>query len=109
MAEPLQDHMILSDFIGTDAMDEIIKHLSTMEFRDFKQTSKEFDSINSQYQWNKYLDKKYAKKDYDPFIGEVFSCGIVLFAMVCGFLPFEDPDSNVVYKQILKGKLHFSS
>ncbi len=32
-----------------------------------------------------------------------WSCGIILFALICGFLPFEDPDTTELYKRILKG------
>jgi len=35
---------------------------------------------------------------------DIWSCGVVLFAMVCGYLPFEDPDTNLLYKKILDGK-----
>jgi 5'-AMP-activated protein kinase catalytic alpha subunit len=27
-----------------------------------------------------------------------------LFALICGFLPFEDPDTTELYKKILKGQ-----
>ena len=43
----------------------------------------------------------------DPYHGakvDVWSCGIILFAMTCGYLPFEDPDTNTLYKKILNGK-----
>ena len=29
---------------------------------------------------------------------------MILYALVCGFLPFEDPDTAELYKKILKGK-----
>jgi 5'-AMP-activated protein kinase catalytic alpha subunit len=34
----------------------------------------------------------------------MWSSGVILYALVCGFLPFEDPDTSVLYKKILKGK-----
>jgi serine/threonine protein kinase len=29
--------------------------------------------------------------------------GIILFALICGYLPFEDPNTNTLYKKILSG------
>lgn len=45
-----------------------------------------------------------AGKEYHGAQVDVWSCGVILFAMVCGYLPFEDPDTNKLYKKILDGK-----
>jgi len=34
---------------------------------------------------------------------DIWSCGIILYAMLCGYLPFEDPNTTELYKKILKG------
>lgn len=43
------------------------------------------------------------EKAYDPLLADIWSCGIVLYAMVCGFLPFEDKSTKVLYKKIEEG------
>ena len=35
---------------------------------------------------------------------DIWSSGIVLFAMLCGYLPFEDSDNEILYKKITEGK-----
>jgi 5'-AMP-activated protein kinase catalytic alpha subunit len=42
-----------------------------------------------------------AGKRYHGLISDVWSCGIILYAMSCGYLPFEDPNTNKLYKKIL--------
>lgn len=31
---------------------------------------------------------------YSGYLIDIWSCGIVLYAMLCGFLPFEDQNTN---------------
>ena len=46
-------------------------------------------------------------KRYDGYMIDVWSTGIILFAMVCGYLPFEDNDNEILFGKILKCKIHY--
>lgn len=45
-----------------------------------------------------------AKKGYDGAKIDVWSCGVVLFVLVAGYLPFNDPNLMNMYKKIYKGE-----
>ena len=38
---------------------------------------------------------------YDGFKVDVWCCGIILYAMLCGYLPFEGEDNNILFQNIL--------
>lgn len=42
-----------------------------------------------------------AGKRYHGITVDIWSCGVILFAMVWGYLPFEDPNTGQLYKKIL--------
>ena len=46
-------------------------------------------------------------KKYNGFNIDIWSTGIILYAMICGFLPFEDKDNDVLFKKILKCKIEY--
>ncbi|KAJ1422918.1 Serine/threonine-protein kinase, active site [Sesbania bispinosa] len=45
-----------------------------------------------------------AKKGYDGAKVDVWSCGVVLFVLTAGYLPFNDPNLMVMYRKIYKGE-----
>jgi carbon catabolite-derepressing protein kinase len=45
-----------------------------------------------------------AKKGYDPARVDVWSCGVVLFVMAAGYLPFNDASLVNMYRKIYAGK-----
>ena len=48
-----------------------------------------------------------AGKKYNGFKIDIWSSGIILFAMLCGYLPFEDKDNDILFEKILECKLSF--
>ena len=45
-----------------------------------------------------------AGKRYFGLNVDIWSCGVILFAMICGYLPFEDPNTSALYKKIMNAE-----
>ena len=48
-----------------------------------------------------------AGKKYNGFKIDIWSTGIILYAMLCGYLPFEDKDNDILFQKILECKIIF--
>ena len=45
-------------------------------------------------------------KKYKGVEIDIWSSGVILFAMLCGYLPFEDKNNQNLYKKIIKGEFY---
>ena len=48
-------------------------------------------------------------KKYNGLYTDIWSCGIILYAMICGFLPFEDSNTHILYTKIMSSELKVPS
>ena len=44
---------------------------------------------------------------YNGLLIDIWSCGIIIFAMTCGFLPFEDTNNEILFKKIMKCNIEY--
>ena len=52
------------------------------------------------------------EKGYNGITADIWSCGVILFVMLAGYLPFDDPNMNALFNKIERGDYrmarHFS-
>ena len=44
---------------------------------------------------------------YNGILIDIWSCGIIIYAMTCGYLPFEDYDNDILFKKIMDCKIEY--
>ncbi|KAK8654918.1 hypothetical protein V6N13_107514 [Hibiscus sabdariffa] len=49
------------------------------------------------------------KKGYDGSKADIWSCGVVLFVLLAGFLPFQDENLMKMYRKVFKAEFEFPS
>ncbi len=45
-----------------------------------------------------------AGKMYHGLRVDIWSCGVIMYALLCGYLPFENKNTKILYRKILSGE-----
>ena len=48
-----------------------------------------------------------SRNNYDGFKIDIWATGIILFAMLCGFVPFDHKDNDILFSKILKCQIDY--
>ena len=47
-----------------------------------------------------------AGREYFGSMTDIWSCGVIMYALLCGYLPFEEADTQLLYRKILTADFH---
>eukprot|EP01083_Nonionella_stella_P034416 94207_1 len=85
----------------SEAPDSPIKLIDFGEARFVRKGEKLSDKIGTPF----YMSPAVIAGEYDPFAADIWSCGVIIFCMLCGYVPFFEggDDEAAIFALITKG------
>ncbi|OIW16271.1 hypothetical protein TanjilG_18986 [Lupinus angustifolius] len=102
MGSKTKIYIVLEFVTGGELFDKIVNHgrMSENEARRyFQQLINAVDYCHSRGVYHRDL-KVLNDRGYDGVTADLWSCGVILFVLVAGYLPFDDPNLMNLYKKI---------